>query len=89
MCGILGNFGYIESDNFENHLKQIDDSFSRRGPDQHNRIHLQNFFGAHSRLIIQGNQNDGIQPFCFKDWNALMKIFKKETIKRISISIIR
>ena len=83
MCGILGNFGYIESDNFENHLKQIDDSFSRRGPDQHNRIHLQNFFGAHSRLIIQGNQNDGIQPFCFKDTVLLFNgnLYNKDILR--------
>ena len=83
MCGIVGNFGYIESDNFENHLKQIDDSFLRRGPDQHNIISLQRFFGAHSRLIIQGNENDGMQPFCFKDTVLLFNgnLYNKDILR--------
>tara|TARA_B100001287_G_scaffold62031_1_gene50132 strand:+ start:36780 stop:38585 length:1806 start_codon:yes stop_codon:yes gene_type:complete len=83
MCGIIGNFGFIENDYFESHLKQIDDSFKRRGPDQHNNISLQNFFGAHSRLIIQGNENDGMQPFCFNDTFLLFNgnLYNKEILR--------
>ena len=67
MCGILGNFGFIERLDFENHLNSINEPLLRRGPDQKNSIDLQNFLATHSRLIIQGSKDDGIQPAIFKN----------------------
>ena len=67
MCGILGNFGFIERLDFENHLNSINEPLLRRGPDQKNSIDLQNFLAIHSRLIIQGSKDDGIQPAIFKN----------------------
>jgi asparagine synthase (glutamine-hydrolysing) len=67
MCGILGNFGFVERHDFNAHLKEVDEPLARRGPDQNNHIDLENFLAVHSRLIIQGNKGDGVQPICFKN----------------------
>ena len=67
MCGILGNFGFIEHGDFNNHLREVDEPLARRGPDQINHIDLQNFLATHSRLIIHGSKDDGLQPICFKN----------------------
>ena len=43
MCGILGNFGYIEREDFSAHLKNVSNDLSRRGPDQTNIIDIDSF----------------------------------------------
>ena len=83
MCGILGNFGFIELHDFNNHLKKVDEPLMRRGPDQSNHIDLQNFLATHSRLIIQGSKDDGVQPICFKNIAILFNgnLYNKNTLK--------
>ena len=83
MCGILGNFGFIELHDFNNHLKKVDEPLTRRGPDQSNHIDLQNFLATHSRLIIQGSKDDGVQPICFKNIAILFNgnLYNKNTLK--------
>ena len=66
MCGITGNYGHIDRDIFSGHVNRISDLLSRRGPDQINSIDIDNFFAFHSRLIVQGNENDGIQPMRYE-----------------------
>jgi asparagine synthase (glutamine-hydrolysing) len=84
MCGILGNFGFIEYDDFNNHLSRSNDSLLRRGPDQRNNIDIENFLATHSRLIIQGNVEDGTQPACFKNIVTLFNgnLYNKNSIKK-------
>ena len=41
MCGILGNFGFIERHDFNLHLNEVDEPLARRGPDQNNHIDLE------------------------------------------------
>lgn len=83
MCGILGNFGFIERLDFNNHLKAVDEPLIRRGPDQINHIDLENFLATHSRLIIQGSEDDGIQPICFKNIVILFNgnLYNKNSLK--------
>ena len=83
MCGILGNFGFIELHDFNNHLKKVDEPLMRRGPDQSNHIDLQNFLATHSRLIIQGSKDDGVQPVCFKNIAILFNgnLYNKNALK--------
>ena len=83
MCGILGNFGYIEYKDFSAHLKNVSDDLSRRGPDQSNLIDIENFLAVHSRLIVQGDENDGVQPMRYKDIIILYNgnLYNKESLK--------
>ena len=83
MCGILGNFGYIEREDFSAHLKNVSNDLSRRGPDQTNIIDIDNFLAVHSRLIVQGNENDGIQPMKYEDMIILYNgnLYNKESLK--------
>ncbi len=84
MCGILGNFGYIERDNFSSHLKEVSSLLSRRGPDQKNTIDIDNFFAVHSRLIVQGDVEDGIQPMRYKNLVILFNgnLYNKNALKK-------
>ena len=52
MCGILGNFGYFDRNNFLNQEKYISDQLHRRGPDQQNLFDTDYFISKHSRLIL-------------------------------------
>jgi asparagine synthase (glutamine-hydrolysing) len=83
MCGILGNFGFIERHDFNLHLNEVDEPLARRGPDQNNHIDLENFLAVHSRLIIQGSQRDGVQPICFKNIVVLFNgnLYNKNNLK--------
>jgi len=83
MCGILGNFGFIEHGDFNNHLREVDEPLARRGPDQINHIDLQNFLATHSRLIIHGSKDDGLQPICFKNLAILFNgnLYNKNALK--------
>ena len=84
MCGILGNFGFIEHDDFNQHLLEVNNSLRRRGPDQINNIDIENFLATHSRLIIQGNEEDGVQPASFKNIVILFNgnLYNKNTLKK-------
>lgn len=83
MCGILGNFGFIEHDDFNQHLLEVNNSLLRRGPDQINNIDIENFLATHSRLIIQGNKEDGVQPASFKNLVILFNgnLYNKNSLK--------
>lgn len=83
MCGILGNFGFIEHLDFSNHLKVINEPLLRRGPDQQNSIDVQNFLATHSRLTIHGSADDGIQPVRFKNLIILFNgnLYNKDSLK--------
>ena len=83
MCGISGKFGYIDRDLFSDHLKDVSHLLSRRGPDQKNIIEIESFLAAHSRLIVQGDENDGIQPMRYKDIVLLFNgnLYNKESLK--------
>ena len=83
MCGILGNFGFIEHLDFSNHLKVINEPLLRRGPDQQNSIDVQNFLATHSRLTIHGSTDDGIQPVRFKNLIILFNgnLYNKDSLK--------
>jgi asparagine synthase (glutamine-hydrolysing) len=64
-------------------LKAVDEPLIRRGPDQINHIDLENFLATHSRLIIQGSEDDGIQPICFKNIVILFNgnLYNKNALK--------
>ena len=83
MCGILGNFGYIERDDFSAHLKNVSDLLSRRGPDQNNIIDIENFLAVHSRLIVQGSPDDGVQPLRYQNIVILFNgnLYNKNSLK--------
>ena len=83
MCGITGNFGHIERELFSDHVNNISDLLSRRGPDQINSIDEESFLAFHSRLIVQGNESDGIQPMRFEDIVILFNgnLYNKESLK--------
>ena len=84
MCGILGNFGFVERDVFKDHINISSDQLDRRGPNQKNIIDIDNFFAAHSRLIVQGTSGDGIQPMSFKNLYLLFNgnLYNKNTLKK-------
>ena len=67
MCGISGNFGFKEEHKFSKRLKDVEPLLLRRGPDQLNIINIDNFYAAHSRLIVQGDSEDGIQPMKYQN----------------------
>jgi asparagine synthase (glutamine-hydrolysing) len=67
MCGIIGNFGYVERHDFLEHINKVTHLLKRRGPDQINTVDIENLFAVHSRLIVQGTVDDGIQPMRYKN----------------------
>ena len=83
MCGISGNFGYIERDEFSAHIKKVSPLLSRRGPDQTNTIDIENFFAVHSRLIVQGSLDDGVQPMRYRNIVILFNgnLYNKDSLK--------
>ena len=83
MCGISGSFGNIDKSNFSQHVSRVSEILSRRGPDQINSIDIENFLAFHSRLIVQGNENDGIQPMLYEDIVILFNgnLYNKESLK--------
>ena len=83
MCGISGSFGNIDKSNFSLHVSRVSEILSRRGPDQINSIDIENFLAFHSRLIVQGNENDGIQPMQYEDIVILFNgnLYNKESLK--------
>ena len=89
MCGIVGNFGYIEHDIFSAHLENTSNLMARRGPDQVNKIDIKNFFAVHSRLIVQGNLNDGVQPMRYQNIVMLFNgnLYNKDSLREELISI--
>lgn len=83
MCGILGAFGEFERKNFSKHVATVDEELHRRGPDQRNVIDLEKFFAVHSRLIVQGSEDDGIQPMRYKNLVVLFNgnLYNKDILK--------
>lgn len=83
MCGFSGSFGNIDKSNFSQHMSRVSEILSRRGPDQINSIDIENFLAFHSRLIVQGNENDGIQPMHYEDIVILFNgnLYNKESLK--------
>jgi len=67
MCGISGCFGFNEENELSRHLRNVDTLLKRRGPDQLNIIEIDNFYAAHSRLIVQGDLEDGVQPMKYQN----------------------
>ena len=64
-------------------MSRVSEILSRRGPDQINSIDIENFLAFHSRLIVQGNENDGIQPMLYEDIVILFNgnLYNKESLK--------
>ena len=83
MCGLLGNFGYVETQEFLHHISEVEPLLKRRGPDQTDSIDIENFYGVHSRLIIQGDASDGKQPMVYKDIVLLFNgnLYNKDALK--------
>ena len=83
MCGIIGAFGEFNENEFIDHLVEVEDGMYRRGPDQRNLVKKDGFIGAHSRLIVQGDANDGIQPFEFRNLIVLFNgnLYNKDSLK--------
>ena len=83
MCGLLGNFGYIETQELRYHINEVEPILKQRGPDQIDSIDIENFYGVHSRLIVQGNASDGKQPMVYKDKVLLFNgnLYNKDILK--------
>ena len=83
MCGLLGNFGYIETQELHYHISEVEPLLKRRGPDQTDSIDIENFYGVHSRLIVQGDASDGTQPMVYKDIVLLFNgnLYNKDELK--------
>jgi asparagine synthase (glutamine-hydrolysing) len=83
MCGITGNFGYIEHEDFSVHLQKVSHLLSRRGPDQINILDIEHFFAAHSRLIVQGGLDDGVQPMRYQNIVLLFNgnLYNKDALR--------
>ena len=83
MCGLLGNYGYVETQEFLHHISEVEPLLKRRGPDQTDSIDIENFYGVHSRLIIQGDASDGKQPMVYKDIVLLFNgnLYNKDALK--------
>ena len=83
MCGISGSFGFKEEQKFSKHLRDVEPLLKRRGPDQLNIIDIDNFFAAHSRLIVQGDLEDGIQPMRYQNIVILFNgnLYNKDNLK--------
>ncbi len=83
MCGISGSFGFKEEQKFSKHLRDVEHLLKRRGPDQLNIIDIDNFFAAHSRLIVQGDLEDGIQPMRYQNIVILFNgnLYNKDSLK--------
>ena len=88
MCGILGNFGYFDRSDFSEQEKYISDRMLRRGPDQQNLFEADYFISKHSRLIVQGSGDDGIQPMRFENLILLFNgnLYNKDDLKQELIS---
>ena len=67
MCGISGCFGFNEENELSKHLRNVETLLKRRGPDQLNIVEIDNFYAAHSRLIVQGDLEDGVQPMKYQN----------------------
>ncbi|MDA9737110.1 hypothetical protein N9V12_05200, partial [Gammaproteobacteria bacterium] len=89
MCGLLGNFGYIETQDLLNHINEVEPLLKRRGPDKIESIDIENFYGVHSRLIVQGDASDGKQPMIYKDIVLLFNgnLYNKDTLKSELLSL--
>ena len=83
MCGILGNFGLTDKEHFLAHVSQVAPTLNKRGPDQQNTIDLVNFLAVHSRLIVQGSKDDGLQPMTFRNIAILFNgnLYNKNILK--------
>lgn len=83
MCGISGSFGFKEEQKFSKHLRDVEPLLKRRGPDQLNIIDIDNFYAAHTRLIVQGDFEDGIQPMRYQNIVILFNgnLYNKDSLK--------
>ena len=101
MCGILGNFGFIEYDDFNNHLSRSNDSLLRRGPDQRNNIDIENLeiivphdksifindiFVVANKLILEVREN-GLPEIKIFDLNTKKTVKLKHKDNAYSISL--
>ncbi len=79
----MGNYGYIQHQEFADHINEVSGLLSKRGPDQRNIIDIENFFALHSRLIVQGNMNDGVQPIRYKNNIILFNgnLYNKDSLR--------
>ena len=64
MCGYIFLKSNIKKDH--DSIKKSIPKIENRGPDQTNTLDIENFFAVHSRLIVQGTLDDGIQPMSFR-----------------------
>ena len=71
MCGLLGVYGGYNGREYREYLTKKENTFYRRGPDQVASIKKQCFFGTHSRLIVKGSVQDGVQPYEYKHISLL------------------
>ena len=91
MCGIFGKFGSIdaiERINFLENKKNISSQLSRRGPNQQNIFETKNFISTHSRLIVQGGRDDGLQPMRFNNVILLFNgnLYNKQALTKELVS---
>ena len=84
MCGFTGVYGAFDKDMFDKHIQGIREEISRRGPDQLNRVNHRFFSAFHARLVIQGDERDGVQPFEYRNSTLLYNgnLYNKDDIKK-------